>query len=390
MAKKIKFPLEMADGVQVRTIEELREKFNLEKILEYFIDGRLLTWLNDRYYEIEAAQIIQLSKEDAEIDRKLCDIFDVDYQEDNQLDIEEIHQRNQKLDKLKQFTDDEKILANVNSVAFTQEELAELLDDEKDIIYLCKGEFTIPVSQENIKYIGVGNPIVHIKSSIKIDLIEKQIILENITLDDKSKSMVITEDDNVFLHSKTNANVVVYRPYKDGSVIANVLEEEKYLYSYDDKKIFIKKYKIYIEDQETKEMQLIAALGLYNMQKLIFCGEYLFFIYMVGNNRGNHLCRYSFKDDYVIEIDTYVYEATISDERLFYVKSDSCYALSRRSIIQTNVEATEKEILIDFGETSSGVYDLKCVGDTLYYSRKTADIMGFGEIPRGYQFKLKK
>ena len=35
MAKKIRFPLAMADGVQVRTLDELKEHFDLEAVLEY-------------------------------------------------------------------------------------------------------------------------------------------------------------------------------------------------------------------------------------------------------------------------------------------------------------------------------------------------------------------
>ena len=37
MAKKIKFALEMADGVKVRSgLEELREHFDMESSFEYF------------------------------------------------------------------------------------------------------------------------------------------------------------------------------------------------------------------------------------------------------------------------------------------------------------------------------------------------------------------
>ena len=41
MAKKIKFPLEMKDGVMVRTIEELRENFDVEKLVEHYESGKL-------------------------------------------------------------------------------------------------------------------------------------------------------------------------------------------------------------------------------------------------------------------------------------------------------------------------------------------------------------
>ena len=47
MAKKIKFPLEMRDGVQVRDIEELREYFDIEKALGYLLDGKLVVLCQD-------------------------------------------------------------------------------------------------------------------------------------------------------------------------------------------------------------------------------------------------------------------------------------------------------------------------------------------------------
>ncbi len=45
---------------------------------------------------------------------------------------------------MKSITDDEKILSHVDSVAFSQEELADLLDEGIDTIYLCGADFVIP------------------------------------------------------------------------------------------------------------------------------------------------------------------------------------------------------------------------------------------------------
>ncbi|MCD8105015.1 MAG: hypothetical protein LUF35_08460 [Lachnospiraceae bacterium] len=47
MAKKVRFPLEMEDGVEVCGVEELREHFSLERVLAYIADGKMLTWLRD-------------------------------------------------------------------------------------------------------------------------------------------------------------------------------------------------------------------------------------------------------------------------------------------------------------------------------------------------------
>ena len=60
MAKKIRFPLKI-NGADVRTIEELRENFDLEGVLGYFANGKLVIWLRDRYYNGEADAIENLS-----------------------------------------------------------------------------------------------------------------------------------------------------------------------------------------------------------------------------------------------------------------------------------------------------------------------------------------
>ena len=161
MAKKIKFPLEMRDGVQARNIDELREFFDIEKALEYLIDGKLLTWLQDRYYMQEAESISKLDTYSTDVKERLCEILGVEMEVEAQdIDVEEIERRKEKLLKLKKYTDDEDIWNKVDYVAFDQEELADLLDDECSEIYLCDGKFCIPVSECNKKYIGIHNPVV--------------------------------------------------------------------------------------------------------------------------------------------------------------------------------------------------------------------------------------
>ena len=73
MVKKIKFPLEMGQGIYVRTIEELNENFNIEKVLGYYVDGKLITWLNDRYYKNEAFKIEQLDAQAPDFISRLCE-----------------------------------------------------------------------------------------------------------------------------------------------------------------------------------------------------------------------------------------------------------------------------------------------------------------------------
>ena len=152
--KKIKFALKLKEGVEARNLQELKEAFDLNQIIAYFLDGKLETWLLDRYYNDLAEKIGSLEKADSELRRKVCEIFEVEYEEDS-LSVEEIEERNQRIRKLKEITDDETIIKHVDKVAFSQEELADLLDSGQETIYLCGTGFHIPVNKKGIRYIGI-------------------------------------------------------------------------------------------------------------------------------------------------------------------------------------------------------------------------------------------
>ena len=132
--------------------------FDLNQATSYFLDGKLETWLSDRYYDEAVEQIGSLQKEDPELQQKLCQILGVKYEADS-MTPEEIEARNRKLAKLKEITDDEEILANVDQVAFSQEELSDLLDEGVDKIYLCGKDFKIPERMKNKTYIGINTKL---------------------------------------------------------------------------------------------------------------------------------------------------------------------------------------------------------------------------------------
>lgn len=155
MAKKIKFPLEMRDGVQARTLEELQEHFDIEKAMSYLVDGKLCTWLEDRYYMAEAEGIKEIDAYAADAKEKLCAALGVELEVDADIDVNEIERRKERLTKLKQFTDDERIWEKVDQVAFNQEDLLYLLEKDYHEIYLCDDNMKIPLSVPNRKYIGI-------------------------------------------------------------------------------------------------------------------------------------------------------------------------------------------------------------------------------------------
>lgn len=81
MAKKVRFPLVMPDGAEVRSLEELKEHFDLEKVVEYYNTGTLLIWLENHYYFEEAEKICNLSSTEGDFVKQLCALLKVEMPE---------------------------------------------------------------------------------------------------------------------------------------------------------------------------------------------------------------------------------------------------------------------------------------------------------------------
>ena len=200
MMKKIKLPLEMADGVKVRTLDELKDNWSLEKVVENYLNGRLATWLNDRYYTELAEQVDALAEvqDNTALQKELCRIFDVDFEDEEDIDVDAVSERNRKLEALRQYTADDTILKNVDSVAFDQEKLGDILDSGENVIYLFNNTFSIPLSIKNKKYIGIGKAECLIHSKDVVDFAELGIEFENVVFDEKYRKIEEEESPSKF------------------------------------------------------------------------------------------------------------------------------------------------------------------------------------------------
>lgn len=159
MAKKVKLPLDMGNE-RVRTLDELKENFNIEKIVEHFGSGMLLTWLEDRYYNEEAEKVRELQElnEQGNIDNlplKLGEIFGQEIDEDIDIDVDSIDSKRQRVDMLRKVTGDKYIITHPELVAFNQEELDELVENEEKI-YIYGEKFDIDLEYEDMTYICLG------------------------------------------------------------------------------------------------------------------------------------------------------------------------------------------------------------------------------------------
>lgn len=199
MARKIRFPLIMKDGAEVRTLDELRENFDLEAVLGYFADGKLLTWLQNRYYDVESEKISALNPENSSFEAQLCEALGVTFSKNNieEFDLDYINRRNEKKEILSQLTTDEKLLQNIDYVALNQEDLIDCFDIGAKTIYLVgKTVFTIPLSVTGITYIGHSDAKAVIRATDNVNFKEKNITFMDIQF--SWDTSVITPNDKVY------------------------------------------------------------------------------------------------------------------------------------------------------------------------------------------------
>lgn len=191
MERKIKAPLKMSDGTSVRTIEELREHFDMESIIAYFLDGRLERWLDDHYEKAAAAAIHALQQTEDNLPAKLCAILSIELSSNEDIDIAAIVKTIAKKKRLRTMTQDETIFAHARQTAFTQDDLQELLTAGETTIYLCGKSFSISADHDNMTYIGIlGTPITDIGTSSAADLQTHHIVFQNTQIKSKAASPV--------------------------------------------------------------------------------------------------------------------------------------------------------------------------------------------------------
>lgn len=190
----------MKDGASVRTVEELREHFDIESVLGYFADGKLVTWLERAYCDDEARAVSQLTADMPDLAEKLCEIFGVEYKADAEnVDIKNIQQRTEKQRLLNSITDNQEIISNADLTARDQDELQALLADSPAAIYLCGEQFSIPSTNKNIRYVGVNKPMVMLeKDKLIADYREAGIYFQDV----RYISPYRTEGERLYLEGR--------------------------------------------------------------------------------------------------------------------------------------------------------------------------------------------
>ena len=98
-----------------------------------------------------------------------------------------------RIDKIKEFTQDERVLNNAGAAVFSQDELNTLLcgdDPYEGDIYLFEDEFKIPVDKRGVSYYGYGNARIVIDSKRVVSFKRLNIKFNNLEFDEKYTKLV--------------------------------------------------------------------------------------------------------------------------------------------------------------------------------------------------------
>lgn len=153
--RKIKFPLILKNDVKVRTLEDMRLNFDLEKILAYFENGKLEVWLRDRYEDDIAECVSNIDKNSPDYIMQLCEALGTASETNSDISMDVVRQKMDKRSRVLQITDNIEAINHYNQVAFSQKELVEILAKGENTVYLHGDKFTILPDRENVKYIGL-------------------------------------------------------------------------------------------------------------------------------------------------------------------------------------------------------------------------------------------
>lgn len=196
--RKVRFPLIVSDNIKIRRLEELKQHPDIRAILSSYEEGKLITWLRDRYEDEVADNIEALDKNSCDFGSDLLACLGIQAN----VQIEELSAvalSNEKKNRVKRITADPELIKQFDYFAFNNEQLEWLLKSNAQTIYLPEGTFELNVSLRPVTIIGIKNPTIDICSYSFNDLRRAGVKCSDITLTSGKMRRVesITEDEYI-------------------------------------------------------------------------------------------------------------------------------------------------------------------------------------------------
>lgn len=174
---------EKKDLFNCHSLQEAAGKFSLTELVNFAITSTLSGWLAENFYFDESEKIsyaIKNEVDDAEFKLLICKIFNLDFAELSEDDMDNISAhiaKNQRKQIFFKYGDDKNSAYVIN-----QGDLVKALRNGAEILYLDGAEFRIPVALENKIYVGINNAVIDFTHDSDIDLDAKNIVLEDLQI----------------------------------------------------------------------------------------------------------------------------------------------------------------------------------------------------------------
>lgn len=189
MNKKIKFPLIMPDGVQVKELEELQENFDLETVIRYFGSGQLQQWLENNYNDEILEEIKELTGDEDDFVLKLTSALGVDYSNQN-IDIQDAFMKSRLKNELAELYESEKLEEILDCIVENQSQLDKMLTDGKRKIYLYANKFDIYSNVKYVSFYGIKNPQVIIENYDEKKFLMRGLSFKDIEIMDSNGELI--------------------------------------------------------------------------------------------------------------------------------------------------------------------------------------------------------
>lgn len=177
--KKIKFPLVMKNGEEVRDIEALRENFDIESAAEYYSNGKLERWLENNYYDDILEKVRELTGDEDDFGQLLAKALGAEWDGSEKINLRSIMKGTELREQLKPYVSEEE-LEKMEHIADTQEELERLVQSGCSPVYLFGKTFSIREWMGNTEFIGIGCPVVDLEIHSREEFQKKKIKLQDV------------------------------------------------------------------------------------------------------------------------------------------------------------------------------------------------------------------
>ncbi|MBR2179443.1 MAG: hypothetical protein IJ862_03485 [Selenomonadaceae bacterium] len=186
------------------SLEQLLQNVNLAELVALAKDNSLQEWLENKFYNEQAdslnLDIIQ-KLDDDELRLEICETLEIDMMTLSDYDVRALERALEKRRKKSLFSEESEDYIAVES----QPELMKALaTSNKSVVYLCGGEFQIPLSKSHMTYIGRNNAVVDIVSKQPVNLDTQNISLKSLTV-----YLRYLEEDQITANESSNLTFVL-------------------------------------------------------------------------------------------------------------------------------------------------------------------------------------